>query len=375
MDTSRIRSKLTDSAVIKKSTAFYEKHKRIAPLVSFIAGFTWDSLTLTRIDRLWDNFVLLLYLTLLGLILFLLHLADNDKLKNKFILKYREWFPSIIQFFFGGLFSAYVVFYFQSAALSKSWIFILLLILLMLGNEFIKDRFSGLKVHLPLYFLAIFSFFTFFVPVVIKAMNLWVFLLSGFLSLAVMAGFVRALFQFDSEQNTALFRQIALTILSIHILLNLFYFLNWIPPVPLSLKEGGIYHHIHKTNGWYEMRFETGNWYQFWKNSDDVFHYVPGDTVFCFASVFAPTKLDKKIVHHWQVYNEKSDQWQTTDKRKYGIVGGRDGGYRGYSFKKNIRPGTWRVDVKTDDGLLLGRIGFEVVAGSGTAGEQTAIIR
>jgi hypothetical protein len=80
-------------------------------------------------------------------------------------------------------------------------------------------------------------------------------------------------------------------------------------------------------------------------------------------------------VHHWQVYNEKSDQWQTTDKRKYGIVGGRDGGYRGYSFKKNIRPGTWRVDVKTDDGLLLGRIGFEVVAGSGTAGEQTAIIR
>ncbi len=375
MDTSRIRNKLSDSTVVKKSTAFYEKHRRMAPLVSFIAGFTWDSLTLTRIDRLWDNVVLLLYLTLLGLTLFLMHLTDNNKIENKRVLKYREWFPSVIQFFFGGLFSAYVVFYFQSAALSKSWIFIFLLILLMVGNEFIKDRFSGLRVYLPLYFLAIFSFFTFFVPVVIKIMNLWVFLLSGFISLAVMAGFVRLLFRFDSEQNAALFKQIALTVLSIYILLNFFYFLNWIPPVPLSLKEGGIYHHIHKTNGMYEMRFETGSWYRFWKHSDDVFHYAPGDTVFCFTSVFAPTKLDKKIVHHWQIYEKKPDRWQTTDRRAYRIVGGRDGGFRGYSFKKNIQPGTWRVDVETAEGLLLGRIGFEVVTASEAAREQTTIIR
>ncbi len=375
MDTSRIRTKLSDSTVVKKSTAFYEKHKRIAPLVSFIAGFTWDSVTLTRIDRVWDNVVLLLYLSLLGLTLFLLHLADNDKIKNKFILNYREWFPSAIQFFFGGLFSAYVVFYFQSAALSKSWIFIFLLILLMLGNEFIKDRFSGLKVYLPLYFLTIFSFFTFFVPVIIKIMNLWVFLLSGFISLFVMAGFVWLLFHFDSEQNKALFKQIALTILFIHILLNGFYVLNWIPPVPLSLKEGGIYHHIQKKDGFYEMRFEKGSWYQFWKTSDDVFHYAPGDTVFCFASVFAPTRLDKKIVHHWQMYNEKQDKWLTTDRRLYQIKGGRDGGYRGYSYKKNILPGDWRVDVETKEGALLGSISFTVVTVQKEKNEQTLILR
>ena len=361
MDTSRIRNKLTDSTVIKKSTAFYDKHKRMAPLISFIAGFIWDSLTLTRIDRLWVNFVLLLYLTLLGLTLFLLHLADNDKIENKLVLKYREWFPSAIQFFFGGLFSAYVVFYFQSATMSKSWVFIFLLILLMLGNEFIKDRFSGLKVYLPLYFLAIFSFFTFFIPVIIRVMNLWVFLLSGFISLTVIAGFVYALFRFDSDQNRALFRQIALTILSIYILLNAFYFLNWIPPVPLSLKEGGIYHHIQKKDGLYEMRFEKGSWYQFWKKSDDVFHYAPGDTVFCFASIFAPTKLDKNIIHHWQVYDEKQGKWLTTDRRSYRIVGGRDGGYRGYSYKKNMQPGEWRVDVETKEESLLGRITFEII--------------
>jgi hypothetical protein len=56
-------------------------------------------------------------------------------------------------------------------------------------------------------------------------------------------------------------------------------------------------------------------------------------------------------------------------------VGGRDGGFRGYSFKKNIQPGTWRVDVETAEGLLLGRIGFEVVTASEAAREQTTIIR
>ena len=375
MDTSRIRTKLADSTVIKKTTNFYEKHKRIAPLVSFIAGFTWDSLTLTRIDRLWDNLVLLLYLLLLGASLFVQHLWDNGKLEQTYLLKYREWLPSVIQFFFGGLFSAYVVFYFQSAALSKSWLFIALLILLLLGNEFIKDRFSGLKVHLPLYFLAVFSFFTFFVPVVVKMMNRWVFLLSGLISLVVITGFLRALFRFDSERNKTVFKQIALTILSMYVLLNGFYFLNWIPPVPLSLKEGGMYHHIQKKDGLYELRFEKGSWYQFWKQSDNTFHYAPGDTVFCFASVFAPTRLNTNIIHHWQRYDEKQDRWLTTDRRSYRIKGGRDGGYRGYTYKKNMRQGAWRVDVETAGGLLLGRIGFDVVARTPAKKEQATIIR
>lgn len=97
------------------------------------------------------------------------------------------------------------------------------------------------------------------------------------------------------------------------------------------------------------------------KKSDKTFHYVEGDTVFCFASIFAPTKLTKKCFHQWQKYFPQKKKWITTDNLGYKITGGRDGGYRGYTYKRYISPGEWRVDVKIEDGAILGRINFEII--------------
>ena len=360
MDTTKIWTKLSTSKVFKRSNRYYNKHKRLAPLISFIAGFSWDSLTLTRIDRFSDNIILLAYLFLLGLSILLIHLIENSKIKHPKLLEYQNWYPLAVQFFFGGLFSAYVVFYFQSATLSKNWLFLLFLIALLIGNEFIKDYLGNLKLNIVLFFLAAFSFFTFFLPVLLQRMNTFIFLLSGLTSLLFTGALVYALYRASRDPDDQKFKTVHSTVIGLFLFLNLLYFINWIPPVPLSLKEGGIYHHIHKNAGQYEMRFEKGNWYQFWKKSDDTFHYTPGDTVFCFASVFAPTKLNKKIIHHWQIYNEKQQKWLTTDRRSYRIVGGRAGGYRGYTYKHNLIPGEWRVDVETNDHSLLGRINFKI---------------
>jgi hypothetical protein len=51
----------------------------------------------------------------------------------------------------------------------------------------------------------------------------------------------------------------------------------------------------------------------------------------------------------------------TTDRLDYKIQGGRDGGYRGYTMKRNVQPGKWRVDVETNEGMILGRIPFNLV--------------
>jgi len=51
------------------------------------------------------------------------------------------------------------------------------------------------------------------------------------------------------------------------------------------------------------------------------------------------------------------------DTVRFDIVGGRDGGYRGYSFKKNLKPGDWRVDVITETDQLLGRKKFTLIEG------------
>ena len=43
------------------------------------------------------------------------------------------------------------------------------------------------------------------------------------------------------------------------------------------------------------------------------------------------------------------------------ISAGRENGYRGFTFKRGITPGKWRVAVETMRGQTLGEITFDVV--------------
>jgi len=43
------------------------------------------------------------------------------------------------------------------------------------------------------------------------------------------------------------------------------------------------------------------------------------------------------------------------------ISGGREGGYRAYSFKQRLDPGDWLVDVESQDGRIIGRVSVTVV--------------
>ena len=83
--------------------------------------------------------------------------------------------------------------------------------------------------------------------------------------------------------------------------------------------------------------------------------------MYFYSAVFSPTDLDTKIFHSWQYFNEDKEKWIENFKIGYTIVGGRDGGYRGYSIKENIFSGRWRVDVMTEREQLLGRYKFTVV--------------
>ena len=344
--------------------AFYQEKKRYQPLVAFLAGFIWDSLTLTRIDLLIDNLVMFAYIVFAGVFIFLINMVEEKQLENKNLLKYSNWYPNIVQFFFGGLFSGYVVYYFKSASLSKSWLFLLFLLFLFIGNEFIKNRLNNLVFQFVFYYLATYSFFIFYLPVLFKTMGIFMFLLSGLVSSAFVGFLIYILYKNMPEKINERFKRLVLILGSIYLIFNLLYFTNIIPPVPLSLKDSGIFHSVRFNNGRYSARYEEGKWYEFFKDSDDTFRYAAGDTVFCFAAVFAPTDLNTGIRHHWQMYNENQDKWLTTDRLNYKISGGRDGGYRGYTFKKNVQPGLWRVDVETEREQLLGRISFEVIADS-----------
>lgn len=356
----------SSNPLYQKSLRLYGRYQKYVPIVSFFGGVSWDNLTLSRIDRLFDSIFLLCYILLLGGFIILFNLVEKQILQKPIFLKYREWYPNIIQFLLGGLFSAYAIYYRQSASLTGTAIFFAILIILLVANEFLKNRLSNIYFQMSLYFLASFSFFIFFLPVITKIMNVFMFLTGGILSLALVIGMLYFLFRLTALKSREEFRRVTALIASIYILLNLFYFLNWIPPIPLSLKFGGVYHQVQRVEDQYRLEFEKPRWYQFFKNSDDPFHYAEGDTVYCFTSVFAPTQLKVKIFHHWQKYSEQRGEWETTDRISFPITGGRDGGYRGYSLKRNTIPGQWRINVETENELLLGRIDFEVEA----AGEK-----
>jgi hypothetical protein len=340
---------------------FAHRHERAVPPVLFAGGVTWDALTLQRIDALLDNVILGLYLALLGGFVVLGTLARNDCSLSAPLQKLSRWAPGAIQFLAGGLFSAYVIYYTRSASFSTASLFLLVLVAVLVANEIIWSRLWSAYLLLGIYFLAVFCYLTFLLPSLLGTMGLGVFLTSGFLSAGFVIGLILYLDRYDVFDGTIAFLGAVAVVLALLGGMITFYVNHWIPPVPLALQEGGVYHEVQREGNAFVLRYDDPPWYRFWQTDDDPFHYAAGDTVHCFAAVFAPTALETTVYHHWQYYDADREAWVDTDRIGYRVVGGRRRGYRGVTYKRHVRPGPWRVTVETADRRPIGRIRFDIV--------------
>lgn len=337
---------------------FYHRHEKYAAVCCFFGGILYDSLTLGRIDRLLDNLVLLAYLLVLGGLIVLIGRLQTGQSRHARLLHYQWLYPLAVQFLLGSLFSSYAVFYFQSVSLTRTAVFFGFIVLLLVANELIKERLTSLPLLVAMYCFALFSFFIFFVPVVLHAMNRWTFALGVLLCGLALAGVLAATFLRASDRSSL--KPCGLAAGGVLALLLLFYWANWIPPVPLALRSGGIYHRAEKQGNTYRVEMVRPPRHLFWKKSEEVFYLRPGDRAYCFTAVFAPTDLHTTLYHQWQRYDDKRGAWVQTDRMSYPVSGGREGGYRGFTYKQALMPGDWRVDVENPEGQLLGRIAFRV---------------
>jgi hypothetical protein len=134
-----------------------------------VSGVIYDMLTLTRIDRLQDNLLLLIYLLLLGVLIVLTGrlgiepAPEREQLAAlspfvRWVLRVRPYYSMAAQFLLGGLFSAYAIFYSRSATLTSTAVFFALLVVLLVGNEFLRDRLASLRLLVSLYALVCFAF-------------------------------------------------------------------------------------------------------------------------------------------------------------------------------------------------------------------------
>ncbi len=337
---------------------FYEKHETRLDILFFLGGFFFDVLTLSDIDDILGVTQQLVYLFLLGLILFYDFLDTNHLIQvPPRVQKVWQYRQPALHFLLGSLLSLYSLFFLKSASLFSSIIFVLVLVGIMIGNELPAIRKKGLDIKIALFVVCVFSFFSIIVPVALGFVGYFPFLLSVLLTAGVLWGIYKLLLKKTLAPKT-LHRHLVAPGAATLTLFVIFYFFGLIPPVPLSIQKVGIYHNIEKAPGQYIVSHQNSGW-SFWKNEGDKdFIAEPGDKIFFFAQIFSPARFSDSVILHW--YYKTPKGWQSTDKIPMRIAGGRKEGYRGFSMKQNYSAGEWRISVETTDGREIGRIYFDV---------------
>jgi len=337
----------------------YERHFSAAAMVG---GFALDNLVFGRIDHPATQIVLASYLVIAATSIVLLHYFEERAQKCGGQFRWAGVLSAFTQFAFGGLWSAFLIFYSRSAVMATSWPFLLILAAVFVGNELFRDYRFRLVFTAILLFFALFSYATFVVPIFAGTIDTRTFFVSGALTVLVFALFLTALALLARSRISQDIGQIIAGAAFIFIGLNSLYYMNVLPPLPLALADAGIYTSKDSVVRKYQGETTFLPWYRRFSNPRQ--YQVPaGQPLYAFSAVFAPAGLTTQIVHEWEWYDEANSKWVTRTVIAFPIAGGRQNGYRGYSFKSSLRDGPWRIDVETRDGRVIGRVNFIVHTG------------
>jgi heme/copper-type cytochrome/quinol oxidase subunit 2 len=344
----------------------YKKYEVYISVVTFSFGLITTFLTLTRVDMFIENLWIIINLLLVGFGIFILTFFENKVTQKANLERFHFYLTMIIQFAFGGLFATYFVFYIRSSSFAQSWLFILVLLILLVGNEIWKKHYTRLVFQISALYLAVFLFLVFLLPVLFHRLGADLFIASGILGLGIIFIFTFLLQKVAHEKFKSSHHSLKISLLSIFVLMNIMYFTNIIPPIPLTLKSTGVYHNLLKTTDpvskalVYQVKSEEKHWTDYFSKYP-VFHKQAGEKVYVFSSIFSPVKFETNIIHEWQYYDEVKKDWLDSARIVIPIIGGRASGFRNYSFKQAITPGLWRVRVMTPGGQVLGNINFKII--------------
>ena len=183
-------------SIVEYARGWYGRFERPISSLSLILGFVFDAITLKRVDTLWENLWVFAHIIIIGVFIALIHIKEKNDDDEKDSSKAHFWYVNILQFFFGGILSTYLVFYFRSADIFVTWPFVFILAVAFIANESLKRHYIRFSFQISLFFLSVYSFAIFLVPVVTHKIGASIFLLSGFLSLVFILIFILLLFLF-----------------------------------------------------------------------------------------------------------------------------------------------------------------------------------
>lgn len=353
--------------LLSRARNFYARIEGPFSSLSLIAGFVFDAVTLTRVDEFWENFWVIGHLLIVTVCALLIHLIENEPGAEERPEKLHFWLVNIMQFFFGGIFSTFLVFYFRSGTIVSSWPFLLVLAAAFIANERFKRHYARLAFQLSLIFLSYYAFAIYLLPLFFHAINNWIFLLSGIVALAAIGAFAGILKKFSKERFSKKTKWISgIAIVGILVIVNTLYFENLIPPLPISLKDAGIYQSFTVNSpGNYTAQAEDQGWLSYFEWSPTI-HVEPGTTLYAYTAIFSPASFNADIVHEWQYYDPTEKEWITRGRIVLPTAGGGSQGWRTFSEVGNVTAGAWRVNVELPTGQLVGQLRFNVAIVSST---------
>jgi hypothetical protein len=325
------------------------KYSKYYPLGFFISGFLFDIITLGEIDDISNILSQFIFIAICALLLKLEHSDTKIIYANRLILLVEKYQIEIFHFCLGSLLNTYMLFYLKSSSFASSFIFLLILSTLIIMNELDFFKQIGIKLRIVLFSICLYSFYIAQIPIVVGSANYLTFLISTILTLLSFKLIIGQKFKVAQISIPHI-----VTILSILFL----YFFKMLPPLPLAIKSIYVLKKIEKHSGGYLAETEKA-WWRFWHNGDQLFNYRAGDKVYIFASIFAPGGFSGIVYMKWQKFIEKD--YLTSDRIPFTLTGGRQEGFRGYSFKQAISPGIWRVIIENETGHEIGRISFVVI--------------
>ena len=372
-------NKLREKSAVQKTEKFF-------PAFAFLGGFSWDSMTIG--SKVYGSDLVILFLYYLLALVSIYFIATRISVESKNMdsgesiygedsdveihqnffskIKNREWSSSwierltcVVQFCFGNLYSALVICYFKSSGSIASFAIVLILAALLVGNEFLKEKYENFGICLAFLCLLGTMFFNFLIPHLVHGMGPFWFFLSTLLSAVVCY-----LLWTKSSRGYSRQKQFLVAPIVICLVLFIAYLANWIAPVPLVLKQQIVCKNFNRET--YSCDVDKLDFWQRVGFKGETIHKDEGDEVYFMSSVYAPAELKAPIEFRWYYKEPSTNKFKLTDKitsSRMVVRGGREAGYRSYSKKKNIPPGTYKVETAYKDGAVIGAKSFKVLEG------------
>ena len=206
-------------------TQFYRKYARWVPIFSFVLGFCFDLVMLRRIDELRTILQQAAYIFIAGCLIGL-ELVEITKPMNppgwlKKIWTYREF---LLHFLLGTLLNSYTIFYFKSASAFSSFAFIILLVALLILNEFLHFGKSQVQVHMAFWSLCITTYLVSVMPIFTSSIGLLSFIGAISLSTLIYFGFAWFIKNHFASKPELIRSHLLMPFFAVQIIFSLLYF-------------------------------------------------------------------------------------------------------------------------------------------------------